>query len=103
MQPSYSTPVTHAGAWNQDQTARPIAGLSGPLPLVGAYDEEMHMEARRAHIMRLHLPLLSIEIRLHGRTKRLTRDLVACVERATLARKMHSAREAGHTRWMLGR
>jgi hypothetical protein len=52
--------------------------------------------------MRLHLPLLSIEIRLHGWTKRRARDLVACVERTTLARKMHSAREAGHTRWMLG-
>jgi hypothetical protein len=102
MQPSYSTPATHAGARNQDQTTRTPAGLSGPLPLVGAHDEELHMEARRAHIMRLHLPLLSIEIRLHGWTKRPALNLATCVERARVAHRLHNAREAGHSRWMLG-
>jgi hypothetical protein len=63
----------------------------------------MHMEARRAHIMRLHLPLMSIEIRLHGRAKRSAFDLVACIERARVARRLSSAREAGYSRLMLGR
>src|SRR4051812_18420490 len=103
MHPSYSTPATHAGAWNPDQTTRAFAGLSGPLPLVGAYDEEMHMESRRAHIMRLHLPLMSIEIRLHGRVKHPALDLAACVERARVAHRLHSAREAGYSRLLLGR